>query len=338
MQPARHPIRPRGFTLIELMVVIGIIVLLAAILMPVVSRVRQQAFNTNTQSQMQRIMQACESYYHDFNAYPGPIPNSQLANVIGAKLTLTTTGGGSVGPITSSENLVLGLFGLLNPQTSGGAPLYNGNATAQTTVLPPAHDVLSLNPLHPASYHYIDYVPEELSTGSTPSGLTVNLLYAAGSGSAAPTDTLVPEFVDRFSDPMPIIYTRAYVGNPGFAAAYNSAAVTPAPQYNWLELGPYGSNLLSSQGGGTWQLFTEQNQTTMYTTFTTGTTWPDTNAVSYNDFWPSGWTPGSPWPAGNYYYANPNIAGSVRGKDGFILIDAGLDRTYGTLDDIILTP
>ena len=24
--------------------------------------------------------------------------------------------------------------------------------------------------------------------------------------------------------------------------------------------------------------------------------------------------------------------------DGFILIDAGIDRTYGTLDDIILTP
>jgi prepilin-type N-terminal cleavage/methylation domain-containing protein len=325
MQPARPPIRPRGFTLIELMVVIGIIVLLAAILMPVVSRVRTQAFNTSTQSQMQRIMQACESYFHDFNAYPGPVPNSQLKNVTGATLKLTATGGGTFGPITSSENLVLGLFGLMNPPTTAtGVPKYNGTTT--TTVLPPAHDVLSLNFLHPASYHYIDYVPEELTGGVA--GKTGNLSYALGSKGNPPADTIVPEFIDRFSDPMPIIYTRANVGNQGIATLDDTT------QYNWLELSPYGSNLLTSQGGGAWQLFTQQNQTTMFTTFTTNTTWPDTNAVPFNDFVP----PASPPTGSNYLYSNPNIAGSVRGKDGFILIDAGIDRTFGTLDDIILTP
>ena len=331
MQPAHHPTRSRGFTLIELMVVIGIIVLLAAILMPVVSRVRLQAQDTSTQSQMQRIMQACESYYHDFNAYPGPIANANLAGGY-APVSLPTKGGGTIAkPITSSENLVLGLLGLMNPPTTvGGSPSYNGTATS--TVLPPTHDVLSLNALHPATYHYIDYVPDELSTAFG-DGTTAKMLYAAGAaaGAGPPTDSTVPEFVDRFSDPTPILYSRAYVGNPGTAAAYTSASTTPPPQYNWLELSPYGSNLLDSRGGGKWQLFTQATQTTMFSAYTSGATWADTTAVPFTDF--MGSTAGSA-----YLYSNPNIAGSVRGKDGFILIDAGKDRTYGTLDDTIITP
>lgn len=332
MQPARPPYRPRGFTLIELMVVIGIIVLLAAILMPVVSRVRQQSFNTSTQAQMQRIMQACESYYHDFNAYPGPVANAQLANGAGAQLRIATTAGSKLPPITSSENLVLGLLGLLNPPaTATAAPKFNG--TASTTALPaaatlpPTHDVLSLNFLHPASYHYIDYVPQELSSGWS-NGQTKNLLYAAGFGGQSPTDTVVPEFVDRYPDPMPILYTRANVGNPGIASLDDST------QYNWQELGSYSSTLLDSRGGGNPQLFSRPRQTAMFATYSSGTTWADTTAVPFNDFVP----PASPTAGSNYFYSNPNIAGSVRGKDGFILIDAGIDRTFGTLDDIILTP
>lgn len=335
MQSLRRPSPARGFTLIELLVVIGIIVLLAAILMPVVSRVRQQSFNTSTQAQMQRIMQACESYFHDFNAYPGPVANANL-NGGSAPAPLASTNGQSInGFVTSSENLVLGLLGFMNPPTTSAlGPRYNGTST--TTVLPPAHDVLSLNFLHPASYHYIDYVPDELTTGITTSGLTRNLPYARGSTSAKPSDTIVPEFIDRYPAAMPILYSRAYVGNPGIAAAYSSATVTPAPQYNWLELAAYGSNLQNSSGGGAWQLFSQQNQTTMFSTFTANTTWADTTAVPFNDFVPP--SSGTPPAGSNYLYSNPNIASSTRGKDGFILIDAGIDRTYGTLDDIILTP
>jgi prepilin-type N-terminal cleavage/methylation domain-containing protein len=329
MQSVRRPFPPRGFTLIELLVVIGIIVLLAAILMPVVSRVRQQSFNTSTQAQMQRIMQACESYYHDFNAYPGPIANANL-NGGSAPAPLASNSGSSIsGFVTSSENLVLGLLGFMNPPTTSAlGPRYNGTST--TTVLPPAHDVLSLNFLHPASYHYIDYVADELTTGITTSGFTRNLPYARGSTSAKPTDTIVPEFIDRYPAAMPILYSRANVGNPGIASADDTT------QYDWQELAAYGSNLQTSSGGGMWQLFKQQNQTTMFTTFTANTTWADTTAVPFNDFVPP--TSGTPSAGSNYLYSNPNIASSVRGKDGFILIDAGLDRTYGTLDDIILTP
>src|SRR5438105_8250831 len=68
-----------GFTLIELLVVIGIIAVLIAILIPVVGRVRLAAQTANTTNQMHRISAAIQTYYHDFNAYPGALPNSAFA-------------------------------------------------------------------------------------------------------------------------------------------------------------------------------------------------------------------------------------------------------------------
>jgi len=67
-----------AFTLLELLVVIGIIVLLAAILVPVVSQVRMKGYVTTTQAQMQRIAGAIQAYYHDFKSYPGPLANAAL--------------------------------------------------------------------------------------------------------------------------------------------------------------------------------------------------------------------------------------------------------------------
>jgi prepilin-type N-terminal cleavage/methylation domain-containing protein len=328
--PARN-----AFTLLELLVVIGIIVLLAAILVPVVSQVRMKGYVTTTEAQMQRIAAAIQSYYHDFKAYPGPIPNSQLVggatppNIIpdpNSKNPSTIT----VAKITSSENLILGLFGVLNPPDPS-------TTSAKYTGFPPTHDVLSLNPVRPAAYHYIDYIPEELSVpsgfayasrfgGMNPSGQSLNIDALAenhpgdtSSAYAQPIggDSEVPEFLDRIPDYLPILYIRANVGVPCQIDSSGTVTgiVTVSPktnpaQYDATQLKPYGFNNVSygSTGNGDYSL---------------------PASVKPSD-------PGdAPWVA---YFMNPNVAGQPRGKDGFVLISAGADRLYGTKDDIIVTP
>jgi type II secretory pathway pseudopilin PulG len=65
--------QPRAFTIIELIVVVGIIVLLLSILIPAVGAARSSSRKTATSTQMRNIALACESYYQIFRAYPGAI-------------------------------------------------------------------------------------------------------------------------------------------------------------------------------------------------------------------------------------------------------------------------
>jgi prepilin-type N-terminal cleavage/methylation domain-containing protein len=324
MNRRRYSLRPRGFTLIELLVVIGIIVLLISILVPVVSQVRKAASDTSTQGQMQRIMQACESYYHDFNAYPGPIANANLSGGSNATAAsslappIMSVSGGS-GQITSSENLVLGLLGFLNPPTTGSP-----NITFVPMATNPPHDVYSLSTLHPATYHYIDYVPTEVTDFET------SLQNMQGLKS---TDTNVPEFIDRFPKPLPILYMRANVGNAGIAST------TDTTQYNYAELNAYGCNIPLSDGTGSQTVLVSMppDYFNNINSIATSTTNPlsDEVASPYFDY-----NAANKNASGQYdgWLANPNIAGSARGKDGFILIAAGKDRVYGTHDDTIITP
>jgi prepilin-type N-terminal cleavage/methylation domain-containing protein len=70
MRHDRHPLPAAGFTLIELLVVISIIAVLAALLLPAVQIVRDQARSTRCQSNLRQIGMACTGYHQDFNSYP----------------------------------------------------------------------------------------------------------------------------------------------------------------------------------------------------------------------------------------------------------------------------
>lgn len=62
--------RVAGFTLIEMLVVIGVIAILAAILFPVFSRARIKAREAKCTTNLHSIVMALKQYYQDYQAYP----------------------------------------------------------------------------------------------------------------------------------------------------------------------------------------------------------------------------------------------------------------------------
>ncbi len=65
-----NPIRKGAFTLVELLVVIGIISLLIAMLMPALNKVRQQAQNVQCLSNLRQIGQGLLMYSSDYHNFP----------------------------------------------------------------------------------------------------------------------------------------------------------------------------------------------------------------------------------------------------------------------------
>jgi len=333
--------RRSGFTLIELLVVIGIIVILIAILLPVVSSVRKSANVAATKSQMSAIASACQAYYGDYHAYPGPFSENQIdAN---GPWTLGTNGPPLMGPattnITSTENLVLGLSGALNVNFNTSPVTFNYTASLIGSGPQVLNTLISAQKQTTA---YYTPTPAELAPSDGAGGY---LAY----GSA---DSVIPEYYDHIPGNIvgvpginssmqfgPILYMRARVGATGLVNEPNengnfsptgTALIYAAPgtpaigfQYNFNQLAPYGftqvPNLSPPANPG------DAND------FVAPVNNPSANPPTYNP--PQGTT--VVYDSYTVYFANPSLGGQPKSKDGFILISAGPDRQFGTKDDII---
>lgn len=74
---AAVPLLPAGFTLLELMVVIGVVATLMALLLPTVSRVRESARRATDLSNLRQLTIACTLYAHDND---GALPPGRISS------------------------------------------------------------------------------------------------------------------------------------------------------------------------------------------------------------------------------------------------------------------
>jgi type IV pilus assembly protein PilA len=93
----------KGFTLIELMIVIAIIGILAAIAIPQFVSYRQKGYNTQAKGELKSFYTACQAYFSDVPTSTGDCTAAQVApNFIASPtVTLTAAGGQAMNGTTS---------------------------------------------------------------------------------------------------------------------------------------------------------------------------------------------------------------------------------------------
>ncbi len=341
----------RGFTLVEIMIVVVIIGVLVGLTIKVIPRVRRAVDSTQTQAQMAAIATAIQAYYGDFRAYPGPIPNSELGGAFYAtppttysvtSLGATTAGspttytpnGFDASHVTGAENLVLGLLGALEYDSANGAIAYNPNDLFPDGTTAAPKGPLVLNRTAPKRYEpYLQVKTGDLSP--------VGVSFTDQAGHAA-TDSVIPEFIDKFSQPLPIMYMRANVGTKGVVtkAGVDENAKVVTYQYDLAQILGYTTTQIGLLLNKSDTNHVNLDHHGLQAITPNGAT-PVADTVSA-DYAPSGANalvylkdPSAPtvMPDGSTPTSNATI--SPRQKDAFILISAGPDRVYGTADDIV---
>jgi hypothetical protein len=336
--------------------VIGIIALLIGILIPVIHKVQISGRIADTKNWLVQISSAVERYHSDFRAFPGPISNLDVYNNTNPNkvqaVNPTPTGydvtGFDQAKITMSENLFLGLVGgLKNVAAAGANPDIRYDPS--TIGLGPA----SLNANNPKRYSpYMDATNTSMRDDA---GLKTGH-FKDDAGDA--DDTVIPEFVDRFTDPMPILYMRSKLGvdvNISPTAANNSVITdnsTPTAR-----LGPYDISQIigyTQSFSGTWPTLTADaafppaaasrsiGVKKMPAIFqkgsaksASGASFHGLRTVDPTAVMDKTSTTAYQYPYDAFpYFQNPNTPNIPRQKDGYILISAGPDRIYGTNDDI----
>lgn len=207
--PARRGIRP-AFTLVELLVVVGIIGLLIGLLLPALGKVIQRAKSTQTLGTMQEFAKACDAYFQEFGEYPAAIPNDVLYFGVTDNVS-DPVSAQQLPRITQAENALLALMGGYRVSTDADYNTYTGIEVAFNTTPPFSIKIDSTRmgegPLKNGRKYEAFYAPKGRE-------------FARAAGQMSPNDAqpetagagLVPDLVDAWGAPIGYICQMRALG------------------------------------------------------------------------------------------------------------------------------
>ena len=93
----------KGFTLIELMIVIAIIGILAAIAIPQFNAYRARSYNASANADMRNLQTSMEGYYVDFEIYPTCADTAEVISTLGG-YGFTKSSGVVIGAVAGTDS------------------------------------------------------------------------------------------------------------------------------------------------------------------------------------------------------------------------------------------